>query len=137
MMIRTYSELRRLQTFEERYRYLKLAGAVGLATFGYERTLNQLLYTSDRWKETRRGIIVRDNGCDLGVDGYKILTGLLIHHMNPIALEDIEEDRDHIYDPEFLITTVLRTHNAIHYGNEDQIAKRPIERKRNDTCPWR
>lgn len=137
MKIKTYSELIRIPTFEERYRYLKLDGRVGLATFGYERILNQALYTSDRWRASRDIVIDRDDGCDLGVKGYKIHSGLLIHHMNPITIEDIEEDRDHIYDPEFLITTVLRTHNAIHYGTEHQIAQRPIERRPNDTCPWR
>jgi len=136
MKIRTYSELKRIETFEDRYRYLKLAGVVGAPTFGYERILNQLLYTSDRWRSTRSDIIIRDNGCDLGVKGYKIHSGLLVHHMNPITIEDIEEDRDHIYDPEFLITTVLRTHNAIHYGNENQIAQKPIERRPGDTRLW-
>lgn len=137
MRIRTYSELIGIDSYEDRYRYLKLAGTVGAPTFGYERMLNQLLYTSDRWKYSRAVVIARDDGNDLGVEGYRIHSGLLVHHMNPITVEDIEYDRDHVYDPEYLITTVLRTHNAIHYGNISQIAQKPIERRPNDTCPWR
>ena len=137
MRIRTYSELNKINSFVERFRYLKLTGVVGAPTFGYERIINQLLYTSDRWKSTRAGVIMRDEGCDLGVPGYEIRSGLLVHHMNPITIQDIELDRDHIYDPEFLITTVLRTHNAIHYGSEGQIAQEPIVRRPNDTCPWK
>jgi hypothetical protein len=137
LMIRTYSELIRIPTFEERYQYLKLVGEVGAASFGYERYLNQYLYTSRRWKETRRGIILRDEGCDLAHEDYALYSGLLIHHLNPVTVEDVEQDRPCLYDPENLITTCLRTHNAIHYGSEEQITRRPIERRPNDTCPWR
>jgi hypothetical protein len=136
-MIRCYRELRRLKTFEERYRYLKLGGKVGEITFGYDRILNQILYKSDRWLETRDDIIIRDNSCDLGVKGYDIHDRILIHHMNPITIEDIELERDEVFDPEFLICTRLNTHNAIHYGDESLLPRLPIERRRNDTCPWK
>jgi hypothetical protein len=136
-MIRTYRELNRLTTFMDRYRYLKLKGIIGETTFGFDRYLNQMLYTSKRWKETRDEIIIRDNGCDLGIEGYEIHGKILIHHMNPITIEDVEYDRDIIYDPEFLISTMVSTHNAIHYGDESLLPKLPIDRKPNDTCPWR
>jgi len=137
MMIRTYSELMRLKSFEDRFEYLRLRGSVGQATFGYDRYLNQLLYTSGRWRSTRRDIIIRDNGCDLGVEGYDIKSRIIIHHINVITIEDIEEDRDWIYDPEFLISTSDNTHKAIHYSDESLLPKLPIVRRKNDTCPWR
>lgn len=136
-MIRTYSELRTYKTFIDRYNYLKLRGSVGIETFGYDRYLNQVLYRSRRWRRTRDGIILRDNGCDLGVEGYDIYDKIIIHHMNPLTIEDIEDDVDEIYDPEFLISVSFNTHQAIHYGDESLLPKEPIERKPYDTCPWR
>ena len=136
-MIRTYSELRTYKTFIDRYNYLKLRGSVGVETFGFDRYLNQVLYRSRRWRRTRDGIILRDNGCDLGVEGYDIYDKIIIHHMNPLTIEDIENDIDDIYDPEFLISVSFNTHQAIHYGDENLLPKEPIERKPYDTCPWR
>lgn len=137
MITRTYTELSRLKTFEERFNYLKLQGVVGKSTFGYDRYLNQMLYASNKWKRTRDNIIIRDNGCDLGIDGYSIHSRIIIHHMNPISLDDIEQERDVVFNPEFLICTAHNTHNAIHFGDENLLPKMPIERKRNDTCPWK
>ena len=137
MSIRTYSELSQLATYEERFRYLRLQGAVGRETFGYDRYINQILYTSQKWRAARDKVIFRDNGCDLGVEGYEIYGKIIIHHMNPITLEDIERERSWIFDPEFLICTTHMTHNAIHYGDENLLVKAPIQRKPNDTCPWR
>ena len=136
-MIRTYSELKTYKTFIDRYNYLKLRGSVGIETFGYDRYLNQVLYRSRRWRRTRDGIILRDNGCDLGIEGYDIYDKIIIHHMNPLTIEDIEDDVDDIYDPEFLISVSFNTHQAIHYGDESLLPKEPIERKPYDTCPWR
>ena len=137
-MNRTYSELITLPTFEERFKYLQLNGAVGRDTFGFDRYLNQYIYQrSQRWKSIRDKIIVRDNGCDLGVEGYSIYGRIIIHHMNPISVEDILSDRDWIFDPEFLICVSHRTHNAIHYGDESLLPQTLIERTKNDTCPWR
>lgn len=137
MTIRTYSELITLPTFEERYRYLKLDGRVGEQTFGFDRYLNQLFYTSDEWRSLRNEIILRDNGCDLGIEGREIYGRILIHHMNPITVEDILKRSDYLLNPEYLITTVKATHDAIHYGDESKLVTLPIERSRNDTCPWR
>ena len=137
MMIRTYTELSKLTTFEERYQYLRLYGSVGKETFGFDRYLNQILYQSRKWKSSRDSVIIRDNGCDLGVYGYEIRGRIIIHHMNVVTLEDIEKDSDLLYDPEFLISTTHDTHNAIHYGDENLLAKAPIIRSINDTCPWR
>ena len=137
IMTRTFLELRKLKTFEERYRYLRLFGRVGEDTFGYDRYLNQMLYLSNRWRKTRDRIIIRDNACDLGVEGYEIYDKIFIHHMNPITIEDVEMDRDILYDPNYLISTSFDTHNAIHYGNESSLPRLPIIRRRNDTCPWR
>lgn len=136
-MIRTYTELKRLQTFKSRYDYLKLKGEVGESTFGFDRYINQMLYRSRRWRSVRDEVIIRDLGCDLGIEGYDIYDKIIIHHMNPITMEDIELDADYIYDPEFLIATSHRTHLAIHYGDEKLLPAPPIERKRNDTIPWR
>lgn len=137
MIIRTYSELKRLPTFEERYEYLRLKGEVGKDTFGFDRYLNQIFYKSPEWKSVRDFVIVRDNGCDLGLDGYEIHGQILIHHMNPISPEDILSHSEFLLDPEYLISTVLKTHNAIHYGDKSLLSNVPIERSRNDTCPWR
>lgn len=138
MIIRTYSELCRLSTFEERFEYLRLKGTVGRDTFGFDRIFNQQFYKSREWKSIRDYVIVRDNGCDLGVDGYEINgQRIYIHHLNPIALKDIELGTDILLDPEFLITTTHATHNAIHYGDSKLLIKDPIIRTKNDTCPWR
>lgn len=136
-IIRTYSELITLPTFEERFNYLKLKGQVGKDTFGFDRWLNQIFYRDPEWKSVRDYVIVRDNGCDLGVDGYEINGRILVHHMNPITKEDILERSKYLLDPEFLISTIHNTHNAIHYGDEDLLIKTPIERTKNDTCPWK
>lgn len=138
MRIRTYTELIALETFEDRFNYLRLDGVVGKDTFGFDRIFNQRFYRSEEWKFVRDFVIVRDNGCDLGVDGHEIYGNrIIIHHMNPISLEDIERKSSILLDPEFLITTIHRTHNAIHYGDESLLIRGPIERTRNDTCPWR
>lgn len=138
MNIRTYSELITFPTFEERFRYLNLDGVVGKDTFGYDRYINQQLYhRSRKWKKARDKVIIRDNGCDLGIEGREIYGKIIVHHMNPITMEDILNDRDWIYDPEFLICTTHITHNAIHYGDEHLLMTAPIERSPNDTCPWK
>lgn len=134
--IRTYRELSRLDTFEERFRYLELKGVVGESTFGFDRFFNQAFYKSREWQLARDEVITRDNGCDLGILGYEIHAGLLVHHMNPMALPDIIEGEDWIIDPEFLITTSLQTHNAIHYGDESLLPRGPIVRERGDTKLW-
>lgn len=136
-MIRTYTELSLLNSFADRYSYLKLEGQVGCATFGYDRYLNQILYRSKEWRKVRDLVIIRDNACDLGVEGYDLRDKVIVHHMNPITLEDIERRRDWILDPEFLICVSHRTHNAIHYGDESLLPVLPIERKPGDTSPWR
>ena len=135
--IRTYSELIKLPTFEERYRYLKLDGKVGEETFGFDRYLNQIFYKSKEWRSVRNHVILRDNGCDLGIEGREIHGRILIHHMNPITKEDILNRTDFLMNPEYLISTIDPTHNAIHYGDEDLLMKDPIERHKNDTCPWK
>ena len=137
MYIKTYSELKTLTTFEERFRYLKLNGQVGKDTFGFDRWLNQIFYKDPEWKSIRDYVIVRDNGCDLGIDGYEINGRILVHHMNPITKMDIVERSEYLLDPEYLISTVHRTHNAIHYGDESLLFTMSIERTRNDTCPWK
>lgn len=137
MSIKTYSELITLPTYEERFNYLKLEGVVGEMTFGFDRYLNQKLYTSQEWKTVRNQVIVRDNGCDLACEGYEIYGKILIHHINPITVEDIINRNPIIFDLENLITTIHNTHNAIHYGDENLLIKGPIERTKNDTIPWR
>lgn len=137
MKIRTYSELSKLNTFEERYRYLRLGGKVGEETFGSDRYANQIFYKSPEWKSLRDHVIIRDNGCDLGMAGHDIYGKILIHHMNPISIKDILERSELLLNPEYLICTVMSTHQAIHYGDESLLALVPVERKRNDTCPWR
>lgn len=137
MSIKTYSELITLPTFLERYRYLKIGGAVGRETFGRDRYLNQILYQSDEWRNFRIPIIIRDNGNDLGCEGYEIHGPILIHHINPISVEDVLRRDPKVFDPENVISTVLNTHNAIHYGDETLLVTGPITRTKNDTCPWR
>ena len=137
MSIRTYSELITIPTFIERFRYLKIGGTIGEDTFGYDRYLNQILYRSDEWKRFRRDIIVRDNGCDLACDNYEIIGNILVHHINPITVEDVLRRDPKIFDPENVISTSLNTHNAIHYGDESLLITEPIIRTKNDTCPWR
>lgn len=135
--IRTYRELRRIRSFEGRYEYLKLGGTIGVSTFGYDRYLNQILYTSDRWRKIRDEVIVRDEGCDLGIEGYELHGGIWVHHMNPITPEDLESGSEDVYDPEFLICSAKLTHSAIHYGDISLLPKPPVERRKNDTIPWR
>lgn len=136
-IIRTYSELITLPTFEDRYRYLQLNGAVGKDTFGFDRYINQQFYRSKEWQRIRDKVIIRDNACDLGMEGYEIHGRIYVHHMNPIMVRDIQSNSDYLMNPEFLICTSHRTHNAIHYGDENLLARAPIERTKNDTCPWR
>lgn len=135
-MIRSYSELIRRETFEERFHYLAMHGEVGASTFGFDRQINQRFYVSRQWKQLRYYVIARDNACDLGVEGYDIHSRLIIHHMNPMTVEDISHGNEAILDPEFLITTTHQTHNAIHYGDEKQLRKPFVERSRNDTRLW-
>lgn len=137
MIIRTYSELIALPTFEERYRYLRLDGRVGQETFGFDRWLNQKFYKDPEWLRVRDLVIIRDNGCDLGIEGREIHGRILIHHMNPITTEDIVKRSRYLLDPEYLICTVKRTHDAIHYGDENLLTLDPIVRTKNDTCPWK
>lgn len=137
MRKRCYSELRQLQTFQERYDYLKLAGEVGNPTFGYNRYFNQRFYHSSEWRNVRNEVILRDNGCDLGVNDYEIHGRIYIHHINPITLQDIETLSDNLLDPDNLICVTFDTHNAIHYGDERTLPKVPLERTPGDTCPWR
>lgn len=127
----------KLKTFEERYQYLRLDGVIGEDTFGFDRYLNQTFYRSQRWKRVRDQVIVRDNGCDLGIEGNEIYGKVLIHHMNPITIRDIENESDFLLNPEYLICVTHNTHNAIHYGDEGLLMKGPIERTKNDMCPWR
>lgn len=135
--IKTYSELIKLPTFEERYRYLRLSGRVGKDTFGFDRYMNQNFYRSAEWKRIRDEVIVRDNGCDLGIEDRIIHGRILIHHMNPITDRDILDLTDFLLDPEYLICVTHTTHNAIHYGDEDLLVTNLIVRTRNDTCPWK
>lgn len=137
MIIRTYSELIILPTFEDRYRYLRLNGEVGKDTFGFDRYINQQFYRSKEWQRIRDEVIIRDNACDLGMERYEIHGRIYVHHMNPIMVRDIQSNSDYLMNPEFLICTTHRTHNAIHYGDENLLARAPIERTKNDTCPWR
>lgn len=134
--IRTYSELRSLATLEERFKYLALRERVGYETFGFDRYLNQDFYKSKQWRDLRHHVIVRDNGCDLGVEGYEIHSRLTIHHMNPMRPKDIIEDDESILDPEFLITTTLVTHNAVHFGDERLLPRQFVERRPGDTKLW-
>lgn len=135
-MIRTFTQLQRLETFEERYRYLRLRGDVGGTTFGYDRWINQKFYASSEWKRVRNEVIVRDNGCDLAMPGHDIFDRVYIHHMNPITLDQVEHGDYAILNPEFLISTTHQTHNAIHYGDEHALPKPFVERRPGDTKLW-
>ena len=135
--IRTYTELIQIPTFEERFEYLKLRSKVGNETFGFDRYLNQRFYRSKEWKDLRHYIFVRDNGCDLGIEGRDIFGNFTIHHMNPITIDDISDATEYLLNPEYLITTSLNTHNAIHYGDKDLLITEPISRSMHDTCLWR
>lgn len=137
MNIRTYSELSQLATFEERYRYLRLGGRVGEETFGFDRWINQTFYKDPEWLKVRDIVIIRDNGCDLGIEGREIYSRIIVHHMNPITKADILDRSKFLLDPEYLICTVKNTHDAIHYGDENLLITLPMERSHNDTCPWR
>lgn len=136
MKIRTYRELRRLDDFKDRYDYLQLRGPVGKSTFGYDRWINQRFYKSREWTRVRSHVILRDQGCDLGISGYEIHVGLLVHHMNPIAPPDIRNAEEWLLDPKYLITTSLQTHNAIHYGDESLLPRGPVVRLPGDTTLW-
>lgn len=135
--IRSYSELRRLDTFEERYRYLALRGNVGDSTFGFDRYINQQFYRSRQWRSLRNDIIIRDEACDLGIPGFEIYDRIIIHHMNPMTVNDLVDGDDSVLDPEFLICVTHRTHNAIHYGDESQLPRKILERRPGDTLLWR
>lgn len=137
MNIRTYSELSKLTTFEERYRYLRLGGRVGEETFGFDRWINQMFYKDPEWLKIRDEVIIRDNGCDLGIEGREIYSRIIVHHMNPITKADILDRSEFLLNPEYLICTVKNTHDAIHYGDENLLITLPMERSVNDTCPWR
>ena len=137
MSIRTYSELILLPTFEERFKYLQLNGRIGDDTFGFDRYINQNFYKSADWKRIRDQIIIRDNGCDLALEGYEIHGRILIHHMNPITVKDVELSTEYLMNPEYLICVTHNTHNAIHYGDEKLLMKGPVVRTKNDTCPWK
>lgn len=136
-MKKNYIELSRLKTFEERFQYLQLNGSVGIDTFGFDRYLNQALYRSKEWKDVREKVIIRDNGCDLGILGYEIFSKPLIHHINPITQEQIENRDPSIFDMNNLITVTHKTHNAIHYGIDSNYSRQPIERTKGDTTLWR
>ena len=148
MIIKTYSELITLPSFEERFRYLQLDGQIGKETFGYDRYLNQILYNSQEWRRFRHEIIIRDNACDLAHEDHEITSWrddrgrihgqkIIIHHINPITVDDVVNRSSIVFDPENTITTILSTHNAIHYGDESLLPKAPIERSKHDMCPWR
>ena len=136
--LRTYTELNKLKTFEKRFEYLKLDNVVGEETFGFDRWLNQQFYKSKEWRRIRDYVIARDCGCDLGSPDHEIIDErILIHHINPITKEDIINNTDFLLNPEYLITTINNTHQAIHYGNDEMLVKAPVTRYKNDQCPWR
>lgn len=137
MTYKTYSELIKIESFEDRFKYVNLVGTIGETTFGGHRYLNQILYQTDKWKSTRREVILRDNGCDLAHKDYEIKGSIYIHHLNPITIDDILEERPCVFDLNNLVCTAFRTHNAIHYGTVELLPKDPIDRTKNDTCPWR
>lgn len=137
MSTKCYSELTTIPTFIERFRYLKIGGRVGADTFGHDRYLNQILYHSDEWREFRDFIIIRDNGCDLACPGFELYDRIIVHHIDPITVEDVIRRHPKIFDPENVISTCLNTHNAVHYGDESRLMLLPIARTKNDTCPWR
>jgi len=136
MRIRSYSELRRFDTLESRFEYLQLNGQVGDSTFGFDRYMNQMFYRSKEWRQIRRHVIIRDEGCDLGILGFEIHKGLYIHHMNPMTVDDISSGDPSILDPEYLITVTHKTHNAIHYGTAQQLPRLPVARVAGDTKLW-
>lgn len=136
-MIRRYSELIRFETFEDRFGYLKLYGNVGETTFGFDRYLNQVLYTSPKWRQTRDEVLIRDNACDMALPDWPINGKIIVHHMNPLTIEDIENMVDDIFNIEYLVCVSHNTHQAIHYGDVSLLPKLPIERKPGDTCPWK
>lgn len=137
MSFKTYFELIKFESFEDRFNYLSLSGIVGETTFGGHRYLNQILYQTEKWKSTRREVILRDNGCDLAHDDYPIRGSIYIHHINPITIEDVLNERPCIFDIDNLVCVTFRTHNAIHYGSEDLLPKGPAKRSKNDTTLWR
>lgn len=137
MKIKRYVELKKLVSFEDRFDYLRLEGRIGEQTFGFERYLNQILYRSRRWRQVRDIVIIRDDGCDLGCSDYPINGIVVVHHLNPISLDDIEDDNPDIFDPDFLITTSITTHRAIHYSDESLLPKPLVLRYSGDTIPWR
>lgn len=137
MMNRFYSELITIPTYEDRFHYLQLNGAVGKDTFGYDRYLNQILYNSKEWKRFRDEIIIRDNGCDLAFEGYDMQGRILVHHINPITVDDVINRNPIVFDPENVICVTHNTHNAIHYGDERLLITAPVERTKHDTCPWK
>lgn len=137
MQLRTYSELSTLRSLKDRFDYLRLDGSVGADTFGFDRYVNQRFYKSREWAQVRDYVIARDLGCDLGVSGYPIYGRVLVHHMNPILVKDIEQSSDALLDPEYLVCASHATHNAIHYGDDNLLPKDPVERTMNDTCPWK
>lgn len=134
---KTYSELIKIKSFEDRFEYLKLDGTVGNVTFGGHRYLNQILYQTEKWKSTRREVIIRDNGCDLAHEYYIISGSIYIHHINPITIDDILNERPCVFDLENLICSSFKTHNAIHYGSKNLLPSEQVIRKKNDTCPWK
>lgn len=136
-MNKRYSELRQLKTFEERFDYLKLGGAVGQETFGFDRVFNQKFYKSKEWKQVRNKVIIRDNGCDLGIEDRPIVGRVYIHHMNPISMVDIKDSTEYLLNPDYLVCVSFDTHQAIHYGDFSLLPSEPVERVKNDTCPWK
>jgi len=136
-MKKSYSGLILFETIEERFEYLRMSSLVGQSTFGFDRYLNQTFYKSKIWRSTRDKVIIRDDGCDLGVPGYDIFDKIIIHHMNPVTIDDIKHKRFDVINPEFLICVSERTHNAIHFGTEDLLPKKLVERRPNDTIPWK
>ena len=137
MRIKTYSEMIQIPTFEDRYAYLRLGGRVGEETFGFERNLNQSFYRSYEWRKVRREVIARDAGCDLAMPGFQIYNNIIIHHIVPITIEDLEDGTDLILDPNNLVCVSEKTHNAIHFGDKSLLPQTPIERRPGDTCPWK
>ena len=137
MIIRTYTELVQLKTFEERYEYLRLGGIVGQDTFGFDRYLNQRFYRSPEWKQIRRDVIIRDEGRDLAMEGYELDKGIYVHHMNPITAKDLVDVTDWLLNPEYLVCVSKRTHDAIHFGDKSLLPELPKERTLNDMCPWK
>lgn len=136
-MKKTYKELSRLKTIEERFEYLKMSARVGEETFGFDRYLNQIFYNSPEWRKTRRGVIIRDEGCDLGVKGYEIPRIIIVHHINPITEQDILDRNPIVFDPENLICASERTHKGIHFGDKNLLPQEYVERREGDTCPWK